>query len=95
MHIVSANTVAEGLPVWWTGTAWSHELSQARALAKAEAEAAVAHAAAHDQRQVASVELVDLNRDGTIPRRQRIRALGPGVRPDLRKADVAPLRVAA
>jgi hypothetical protein len=83
MHIVSANTTAEGAPVWWTGRGWSAEIAEAARLDAEAAQAALDRALRHDQRIVAVVEVEKLGADGGPRRRQRIRALGPTVRPDL------------
>jgi hypothetical protein len=84
MRILTGNDLASGDVTWWTGTGWSRHLEEAvdvgdqgEAIARAEEGA----------RRVNVPYVIDasLTPDGPRPAhiKDRIRALGPTVRPDL------------
>ncbi|MBD8545799.1 DUF2849 domain-containing protein [Sphingomonas sp. CFBP 8760] len=84
MRILTGNDLASGDVTWWTGTGWSRHLDdaidvadQGEAIARAEEGA----------RRVNVPYVIDatMTADGPRPAhiKDRIRALGPTVRPDL------------
>ena len=84
MKLLTGNDLATGDVIWWTGTGWSRHvedsidtLDQGESLARAEEGA----------RRVNGPYVIDatLTADGPRPAhiKDRIRALGPTVRPDL------------
>jgi hypothetical protein len=87
---ITANRVRDGAAVWRTaGGGWSVDVADAAVLDTAEAEldAAKADIAARLVTDVYAVE-VEPGPDGPVPvrLRERIRATGPTVRPDLVRA---------
>jgi Protein of unknown function (DUF2849) len=95
MAILTANLLDEGTPVWWTGAAWHPDITLALRVDPKVAEALSVDLNARYATQIASLEIAPFNRDGSIPRRQRIRQLGPTVRPDLGPLDVSLIKIAA
>ena len=84
MRIITGNDLKTGAVTWWTGYAWSLHVE--------DAVAACAHAEAVMAREVATCRvngpyIIDGEKtaDGVRPAhiKDRIRALGPTVRPDL------------
>jgi hypothetical protein len=84
MRLVTGNDLASGDVVWWTGAGWSRHVAEAvdvgdkgEAIAKAE-EAAL-------RVNVPYVIDATAGPDGPVPGhiKDRIRAFGPTVRPDL------------
>ncbi|MCU0883109.1 MAG: DUF2849 domain-containing protein [Hyphomonadaceae bacterium] len=95
MAIITANLLDEGTPVWWTGSVWHSDMALAARLDGKQAEALLGDLSAQFATQVASLEVAPFNRDDTVPRRQRIRQLGPTVRPDLGPLNADAARIAA
>ncbi len=92
MKLLTGNDLASGAVVWWTGSDWSVHLEEAADVGEhAEEIMAVEEAA----RRVNTPYAVDAQATPNGPRpshiKDRIRALGPTVRPDLSlpKADRA------
>lgn len=89
--LASANRLGDGEVVFLTAAGdWSPRIDEGAVVAKADAAAIEAHAAAGVKaRRVTSVEIIDVARENGRVRplhiRERIRALGPTVRPDLGK----------
>ncbi|MCS6987750.1 MAG: DUF2849 domain-containing protein [Sphingomonadaceae bacterium] len=86
MKLLTGNRVRTGDVVWWAGDRWSTRLAEAVGLEPAEGERLLAEQAAHEQ--VNDLALVDAEpRPGggwrPVHIRERIRAYGPTVRPDL------------
>ena len=85
MKLLTGNDLVTGAVVWWTGSDWSpHVDDAADTAANGEAVAAREEAA----RRVVAPYLIDGERgpDGSVRPghiKDRIRALGPTVRPDL------------
>lgn len=84
MKILTGNDLATGDVVWWTGNDWSRHVDDAiDAGDHGEAILAAAEAA----RRVNASYVIEATRDGARVRpahiKDRIRALGPTVRPDL------------
>ncbi len=84
MRILTGNDLATGDVVWWTGSDWSRHIDDAvDAGEHAEAILAAEEAA----RRVNAPYVIEATReDGTVRPahiKDRIRALGPTVRPDL------------
>lgn len=89
-HIVSANRLSDGRVVFHGTGGWSLYLADAASLATAEEAAALAavldQPSAGGAAPVVGVHGVALGEDGLpVLLRERIRILGPTVRPDLAK----------
>lgn len=83
--ILTANRLADGLVVYLGDSGWTEDIGRAR---RAEAEDAAEALLAEGEQAVARNEvadawLIDYEADRAVRRRERIRALGPTVRPDL------------
>lgn len=89
MFVVFANSLKEGRPVFRVAPGvWSLDLAEAEVLTGGKKErAAAAESAAVDYRLVVGAEAVDVvEEDGELrlaDLRERIRLVGPTVRPDL------------
>lgn len=87
-QILNANDLLTGDVVYWTGHRWSRDIREAMIVADT-AEAEQVAAAEVAARRVVETYLVDVTEtaDGPVPvrARERVRALGPSVRPDLGK----------
>ena len=84
MKIVTGNDLPTGDVIWWTGNGWSRHVEDAAdAGAQAEAVAREEEAA----RRVNGPYVIEASETADGPRpahiKDRIRALGPTVRPDL------------
>ncbi|MGI4732218.1 MAG: DUF2849 domain-containing protein [Janthinobacterium lividum] len=84
MRLLTGNDLASGDVIWWTGTGWSRRIEQAADVgADGEAIAPVEERA----RRVTGPYVIDATPTPQGPRpahiKDRIRALGPTVRPDL------------
>ncbi|PCG13695.1 MAG: DUF2849 domain-containing protein [Sphingomonas sp.] len=84
MRLITGNDLATGDVVWWTGTDWSRHVEQA-ADAGERAEAIAREEEAARRVNVPYVIAATATADGPRPAhiKDRIRALGPTVRPDL------------
>ncbi len=84
MRILTGNDLASGDVTWWTGTGWSRHLDDAADVADQGEAIARAEEGA---RRVNVPYVIDatMTADGPRPAhiKDRIRALGPTVRPDL------------
>lgn len=85
MKLLTGNDLPSGAVVWWTGTDWSRHVEDAVDVGEhGEALAAQEEAA----RRVNGPYIIDATMTGDGPRpshiKDRIRAAGPSVRPDLR-----------
>ncbi|WP_448582298.1 DUF2849 domain-containing protein [Thermaurantiacus sp.] len=86
MKLLTGNRARTGEVIWWAGDRWSPDVGEAVLLEAADGEAVLAREAVAEQ--VNDLALVDAEAgpDGR-PRpchvRERIRAFGPTVRPDL------------
>ena len=84
MKLLTGNDLASGDVIWWTGSDWSRHIEDAADVG-ADGEA-VAHAEEGARRvNIPYVIDVQMTSDGPRPAhiKDRIRALGPTVRPDL------------
>ncbi len=84
MKLLTGNDLASGDVVWWTGAGWSRHVEEAVDVAdKGEAIAKAEEGA----RRVNGPYVIDATATAEGPRpahiKDRIRALGPTVRPDL------------
>ena len=84
MRILTGNDLKSGAVTWWTGQDWSLHVEDAADVSGSEEEIARREEAA---RRVNAPYAIDAERDEGCPRpshiKDRIRALGPTVRPDL------------
>ena len=84
MRLLSGNDLGSGDVVWWTGDGWSRHVEQA---VDAGAEAETILAVEEAERRVNAPAVVDADPSPAGPRpthiKDRVRALGPTVRPDL------------
>ena len=84
MIILTGNDLKSGAVVWWDGTAWSLHVEQAVDVGDRAEEIIAREQAA---RRVNSAYAIEATRDdnGVRPAhiKDRVRALGPTVRPDL------------
>lgn len=84
MKLLTGNDLPTGDVIWWTGTGWSRRVEEAADVAaQGEAIAGAEEAA----RRVTGPYVIDATATPAGPRpahiKDRIRALGPTVRPDL------------
>jgi hypothetical protein len=84
VKILTANDLRTGAVVWWDGSGWSHHVNDAVDTADHGTEIGAREAAAQ---RVVDVQVIDgtTTAEGVRPAhiKDRIRALGPTVRPDL------------
>ena len=84
MRILTGNDLKSGAVTWWTGQDWSLHVEDAADVSGSEEEVARREEAA---RRVNAPYAIDAERHEGRPRpshiKDRIRALGPTVRPDL------------
>lgn len=84
MKILTGNDLKTGDVTWWTGSGWSRHVNDAVDVGN-EADAIIARE--EGLRNVFAAYAIDANRDGDNIRpahiKDRIRAVGPTVRPDL------------
>ena len=85
MKLLTGNDLASGDVIWWTGAGWSRHVEEAVDLTGGAGEAIAQ--AEEGARRVTGAYLIDAaaTPDGPRPAhiKDRIRALGPTVRPDL------------
>jgi hypothetical protein len=90
MNILTGNDLKTGDVVWWTGEAWSRHVSDAAEMGETAPDVMAREIA----RAVSDCYLVDAERtaDGILPAhiKEKIRATGPTVRPDLKLAPADP-----
>lgn len=83
-RLLTGNALETGDVLWWTGTGWSRHLNDAAGVDDA-GEALLARLAVDER--ISDLALIDADRTATgwRPRstRDRVRAVGPSVRPDL------------
>ncbi|WP_174297302.1 DUF2849 domain-containing protein [Sphingomonas bacterium] len=98
MKLLTGNDLPTGDVIWWTGTGWSRRVEDAADTAAGGED--VARSEEH-ARRVNGPYLIDATATPAGPRpahiKDRIRALGPTVRPDLtlRPGDAAALAAVA
>jgi hypothetical protein len=84
VKLLTGNDLPTGDVVWWTGTGWSRHVEDAADVAAGGE--AIAHAE-EGARRVTGAYVIDASATAAGPRpahiKDRIRALGPTVRPDL------------
>ena len=84
MKILTANELKSGAVVWWDGSGWSRHVNDAADVGEHGSDIASAEIAA---RRVIDANVIEgeMTPDGVRPGhiKDRIRALGPTVRPDL------------
>lgn len=84
--LLTANALRNGAVVWWTGTGWSHNLSDAAPLDEGAGASTLAEQArSEDWSDLALIDAEPAPAGGFRPThiRERIRSHGPTVRPDL------------
>lgn len=87
-QILNANDLPTGDVVYWTGEGWSRDIRAAVPVADTAAAERFAEAEVAARRVVEPYFVdVEATADGPVPvrARERVRALGPSVRPDLGK----------
>lgn len=85
MIILTGNDLATGAVIWWTGSAWSHDVADAADVGD-EADAIAAREEAARRVNVPYAIQAEIGPDGVVRPahiKDRIRGLGPTVRPDL------------
>ena len=84
MRLLTGNDLKSGAVVWWTGVDWSIHVEDAVDVSGSEDEIARREEAA---RRVNGPYAVDAEKKDGVPRpshiKERVRSLGPTVRPDL------------
>ena len=84
MKLLTGNDLSSGDVIWWTGAGWSRHVEEAADLPAGGEAIAQAEEGA---RRVTGAYLIDAAETADGPRpahiKDRIRALGPTVRPDL------------
>lgn len=84
MKLLTGNDLKSGLVTWWTGTDWSINIEDAVDVGE-EGEAILA--SEQEAQRVNSAYIIDGDEASGTPRpghiKDRVRALGPTVRPDL------------
>lgn len=86
MKLLTGNRARTGEVIWWSGTGWSSRLSQAAPLSVEEGEALLAREAVGEAINDLALVAAERMPDGRLRPahvRERIRAFGPTVRPDL------------
>jgi hypothetical protein len=83
--LLTANRLGDGAVLFWTGESWADDVRRARQLVDADVPAALDGAAQEvAARRLVEPYAVEAAPDGLPLRlRERIRAVGPTVRPDL------------
>lgn len=83
-HLLTGNRLETGDVLWWTGTTWSRHIREAAAMDKAEAEALAEQF--RPAETISDLDAVEVTLENGSFRptttRQRVRAIGPSVRPD-------------
>ncbi len=84
MRLLTGNDLASGDVIWWTGSGWSRRIEEA---GDAGAEGETVALTEERARRVTGPYVIDATPTAAGPRpahiKDRIRALGPTVRPDL------------
>ena len=85
MRVLTGNDLKTGDVVWWTGTGWSRHVDDAVDVGDAAEEILAAEEAARRVNVPYAIEATREANGGVRPAhiKDRIRALGPTVRPDL------------
>ncbi|MEO1482937.1 MAG: DUF2849 domain-containing protein [Myxococcota bacterium] len=92
MKTVTANRLGDGVAVYFTGDGWTERVSEAFVSDDPDA---LLEKARQDERQnrVVGLYLIELHdEDGELfpkDKKERVRAVGPTVRPDLRREHVS------
>lgn len=91
MKILTGNDLATGDVVWWTGREWSRHVSDAAELGDNAGEI-IAQEEASRRVNAAYVVDAEATPDGVLPThiKEKVRATGPTVRPDLKLAPADP-----
>lgn len=84
MNILTGNDLLDGRVVWWTGDAWSRSVADAVDVGE-KGEAIAEQQVAAQAVSEAWVVPAEAGDNGPVPShiKERVRALGPTVRPDL------------
>jgi hypothetical protein len=93
--VLTGNRLETGDVLWWNGSDWSLHLRDAACMEKAEAEALVAKFQPAERiSDLVAVE-VTVSEAGLRPTttRERVRAVGPSVRPDFALPSLSPLEI--
>jgi hypothetical protein len=78
-QVVTANDLASGAVVFWTGAGWSRNPDDARVLREAEAQQQALAAGEGDDLRVVGAYLAAVSEDGLVRLRERIRTTGPTI----------------
>ncbi len=78
-QVVTANDLASGAVVFWTGAGWSREPDEAQVLREPEAQQAAVAAAEADGLRAVGAYLAAVGDDGLVRLRERIRTTGPTI----------------
>jgi len=93
--VLSGNRLETGDVLWWNGNDWSLDLRDAVTMEKTDAEALVAKFQPAERiSDLVAVE-VTVTETGLRPTttRERVRAVGPSVRPDFARPSLAPSEI--
>jgi hypothetical protein len=83
-YLLTGNRLETGDVLWWSGADWSRHIRDAAVMEKTEAEALAAKFGPAETISDLSAVEVTIENGSYVPTttRQRVRAIGPSVRPD-------------
>ena len=89
LHAVTANRLSDGVVVFWSKGAWAEAFPEAELFAEAERAEAVLAGAKAKPTELVDPYLIDVRLESGAPvptsYRERVRALGPTIHPDMGK----------
>jgi hypothetical protein len=89
LHAVTANRLEDGAVVFWSRTGWAEDFPDAELFEASEPAAAVLDAARAQTTDLVDPYVIDVRLEGEHPvptsYRERVRALGPTIHPELGK----------
>ena len=94
-YVVTGNRLETGDVLWWNGADWSLHLRDAQTMDKPDAEALVARFQPAERiSDLVAVEVI-VTEKGLRPTttRERVRAVGPSVRPDSARPSLSPSEI--
>lgn len=80
MKLLTGNDLASGDVIWWTGSGWSRDVSDAADVGE---DGTAVQAAEETARRVNASYIIDAENGIPSHIKDRVRAAGPTVRPDL------------
>jgi len=93
--VLTGNRLETGDVLWWNGTDWSLHIRDAAILEKADGEALVAQF--QPAERISDLTVVEVILTDAAPRptttRERVRAVGPSVRPDFALPSLSPSEI--